>query len=119
MFLVVMLCLAHKIPDRLGRRITRRGSQQLSPVSASATALISRVLAEEGIGYRSRKPMPARPARPWFFFADTTKSKPDSILEDVSPASDTIHSLGGVRGQPIARVHRRTSGELPLLVDHF
>ena len=79
---------------------------------------ISRLLAEEGIGYRFEEAHAGSPGPTVVFFADTTSS--DSIPEDVSSASasggagirfhrdgvqeeqDTIQAFGGVRGQPIA-----------------
>jgi type VI secretion system secreted protein VgrG len=86
----------------------------------SDLTLISRVLAEEGIGYRFEEADAGSPGPTVVFFADTTTS--DSIPEDVSSASaaggsgirfhrdgvqeeqDTIQAFGGVRGQPVAVV---------------
>jgi type VI secretion system secreted protein VgrG len=86
----------------------------------SDLTLISRVLAEEGIGYRFEEADAGSPGPTVVFFADTTTS--DSIPEDVSSASaaggsgirfhrdgvqeeqDTIQAFGGVRGHPVAVV---------------
>ncbi len=79
---------------------------------------VSRLLSEEGIGYRFEEAEPGDLGPTVVFFADTTSLQ--TIPEDVSSASaaggagirfhadgvteaqDTVQAFGGVRGQPVA-----------------